>query len=48
MAGVDVCSDVYREAFFQFILYNNYFCNIKYVKAVHFSRGCCMEGTRAS
>jgi hypothetical protein len=29
MAGVDVCSDVYREAFFQFILYNKYFLTVR-------------------
>src|SRR5262245_63082124 len=44
MAGVYICSDVCHEAFILLICYKNYLCSIKYVKAAHFSMGCCAEG----
>jgi hypothetical protein len=28
------------------ICYKNYLCSIKYIKAVQFSMGCCVEGKR--
>src|SRR5262245_21262805 len=48
MAGVYICSDVCHEAFILLICYKNYLCSIKYVKAAHFSMGCCAEGARGS
>jgi hypothetical protein len=46
MAEMYVGSEVYHEAFFLPICYNNYFCSIKYVQVMQFSMGCCAEGKR--
>jgi len=47
MAGVYVRSDVFREICFSTNSIQNYFCSIKYLKGVQFSRGCCAEGSRS-
>ena len=39
MAGVYGCSNVCPEASFLLICYKNYFCSMKYVKAMHCSMG---------
>ena len=46
MAGVYGRSDVGSETCFLPICYKNYLCSVKYVKVVHFSRGCWVEEKR--